>query len=127
MSGPFIVISKSRIQPGKAEAYAAWCADMFADVEEQEPRLLAFNQWESEDHTSSVVIQVHQDAESFEYHLKLFGERVKETFDYLHLEAVEIYGPPNPFVEQFISHGLEGLPVTTHPRHTMGLTRLAGA
>ena len=127
MSCPFIVISRSLIQPGKAEAYAAWCADMFADVEEQEPRLLAFNQWESEDQTSSVVIQVHQDAESFEYHLKLFGERVKETFDYIQLEAVEIYGPPNAFVEQFISHGLEGLPVTTHPRHTMGFARLAAA
>lgn len=124
MSGPFIVMSRSTIQPGKAEAYAAWCADMFADVEEQEPRLLAFNQWESEDHTSSVVIQVHPDAESFEYHLKLFGERVKETFDYIDLEAVEIYGPPNPFVEQFIGHGLEGLPVTTHPRRTHGFTRL---
>jgi uncharacterized protein YkuJ len=127
MSGPFIVMSKSRIKPDKAEAYAAWCAEMFADVEEQEPRLLAFNQWDAEDRTSSVVIQVHPDAESFEYHLKLFGERVKETFDYIDLEAVEVYGPPSPFVQQFISHGLGGLPVTLHPRHVVGFTRLTGA
>jgi hypothetical protein len=127
MSGPFIFISKSRIKPGKEDAYAAWCADMFPDVEEQEPRLLAFNQWESEDNTSSVVIQVHPDAESFEYHLKLFGERVQETFEYIDVESLEIYGPPSPFVEQFVRHGLENLSVTVHPRHSGGFTRLTGA
>ena len=124
MSGPFIMMSKSRIRPGKADAYAAWSADMFGDVEEQEPRLLAFNVWESADHTSSVVIQVHPDAESFEYHLKLFGERVKEAFDYIDVEGVEIYGPPSPFVEQFVTHGVPGMPVTVHPLHKAGFTRL---
>ena len=124
MSGPFIMMSKSRIKPGKADAYAAWSAGMFGDVEEQEPRLLAFNVWESEDHTSSVVIQVHPDAESFEYHLKLFGERVKESFDYIDVEGVEIYGPPSPFVEQFVTHGVPGMPVTVHPLHKAGFTRL---
>lgn len=127
MSGPFIVMSKSRIKPGKADAYAAWSADMFRDVEEQEPRLLAFNIWESDDHTSSVVIQVHPDAESFEYHLKLFGERVRETFDYIDLDGVEIYGAPSPFVEHFVTHGLSGLLVTVHPLHKAGFTRLQGA
>ena len=124
MSGPFIMMSKSRIKPGKVDAYAAWSADMFGDVEEQEPRLLAFNVWESADHTSSVVIQVHPDAESFEYHLKLFGERVREAFDYIDVEGVEIYGPPSPFVEQFVTHGVPGMPVTVHPLHKAGFTRL---
>src|SRR5215203_868669 len=109
MSGPFIMMSKYRIKPGKADAYAAWSADMFGDVEEQEPRLLAFNVWESADHTSSVVIQVHPDAESFEY---------------IDVEGVEIYGPPSPFVEQFVTHGVPGMPVTVHPLHKAGFTRL---
>ena len=127
MSGPFIVISRSRIKPDSAAAYSAWCADFFADVEEQEPRLLAFNLWESEDHSSSVVIQVHPDAESFEYHLKLFGERVRETFEYTEVEAVDVFGPPSPFVQEFISHGMANLPVTLHPRHQVGFTRLTRA
>jgi len=124
MSGPFIVISRSRIKPGKAAAYAAWCADMWVDVEEQEPRLLAFNQWETDDGATSVVVQVHPDAESFEYHLKLFGERVQQTSEYTDLEAVELYGPLSQFVEQFASHGIMGVVVTLHPRHTVGFTRL---
>lgn len=126
MSGPFIVMSRSRIKPGRVEAYAASSADLFRDVEEQEPRLLAFNMWENEDHTSSVVIQVHPDAESFEYHLKLFGERIREATDYLDVERVEIYGPPSAFVEEFVNHGIKGLDVIVHPLHRAGFTRLQG-
>ena len=73
-----------------------------------------------------MVIQLHPDAESFEYHLKLFGERVKETFAYIDLDGVEIYGPPSPFVEEFVTHGLTDLPVTVHPLHKAGFTRLGG-
>jgi uncharacterized protein YkuJ len=126
MSGPFIVISRSRIKPGKAESYAAATAQIVSDIEEREPRLLAFNQWESEDHSSSVVVQVHPDAESFEYHLKLFGGRVRQMFDDIDVEGLEIYGPPNPFVEEFATHGVPGMPVTLHPLHTGGFTRLVG-
>lgn len=126
MSGPFIVMSKSRIKPGKAEDYRAMWAPMFHKVEQDEPRLLAFNMYESEDGTSSVVIQVHPDAESFEYHLKLFGEQVRAMLDCIEVEGVEIYGPPNPFVEQFVTHGVPGMPVTVHPLHKAGFTRLRG-
>lgn len=126
MSGPFIVISRSRIKPGQVEPYASWYAEMARDVEEEEPRLLAFNQWASEDHFSSIVIQVHPDAESFEYHLKLFGDRVKDAFAYIDVDAVELYGPPSPFVKEFVTHGVPGMPVTLHPLHTGGFTRLGG-
>ena len=127
MSGPFIVISDPGSSPDKAAAYAAWCADMFADVEEQEPRLLAFNQWESEDahvlgrHPGTPrrgVVRVPPEA----------VRRAREADLRLHPpRGGRDLRPADPFVEQFISHGLEGVPVTPHPRHTVGLTRLAGA
>ena len=98
---------------------------MSRDVEEQEPRLLAFNIWESEDHTSSVVIQVHPDAELFEFHLKLFGERVKETFAYIDLDGVEIYGPPSPFVKE-VGHGRCSPSSRRRDLFTRGFTRLGG-
>lgn len=124
MSGPFVIISRSRIKPGQARAYEEWSASFLPDVEEGEPRLLAFNQWETADGNTSVVMQVHPDAESFEYHLKLFGDRVRESFGYLDVEGVEIYGPPSAFVEEFVTHGVAGMPITVHPAHTGGFTRL---
>ncbi len=124
MTGPFIVISRSRTKPGKAEAYSAWCEDFVPVVEEKEPRLLAFNIYESDDHSMSVVVQVHPDAESMEYHLKLLGEKVGETFDYVDVESVELCGPPSPWVTEWANHGIEGLNVVLHPVLRAGFTRL---
>jgi len=124
MSAPFIVISKSQVKPGKAEDYAAACEQLFAEVEENEPRLLAFNQYETDD-GSSVVIQVHPDAESFEYHLKLFGEKVNKAIEFLDVDGVEIYGPPTPMLQEI--HDIPDMSVTVHPLHTHGFTRLQGA
>jgi hypothetical protein len=122
MSGPFIVVGRSRLKPGKADAYAAWRTEMFREVEEQEPRLLAFNEWDSDDDTSSVVIQVHPDAESFEYHLKLFGERVQEALDYI--EALRSTVRRAPLWNS--SYGVTGMRITVHPLHKAGFTRLQG-
>lgn len=124
MSAPFIVISKSRVKPGKADEYAAFNEQLFAEIEENEPRLLAFNQYENDD-GSSVVIQVHPDAESFEYHLKLFGEKVNQAIAYLEVDGVEIYGPPTPALQEV--HDIPDMMVTVHPRRTVGFTRLRGA
>lgn len=126
MSAPFIVISKSRVKPGKEAEYAALCEQMFAEIEENEPRLLAFNQYENDD-GASVVIQVHPDANSFEYHLKLFGDQVNKAIEYLEVEGVEIYGPPTPALQESGLHDMPDMPVTVHPLHTIGFTRLRGA
>lgn len=126
MTGPFIVISRSRPKPGKGEPYASWCEQFTPLVEDNEPRLLAFNIYESENHASSVVIQVHPDAESMEYHLKLFTAKVSEAFDYIDVDSVELYGPPSPALTEWVKHGIEGLSVTQHPVHRAGFTRLQG-
>ena len=127
MTGPFIVVSRSRPKPGKGDPYAAWCEEFMPFVEENEPRMLALNIYESEDHTSSVVVQVHPDAESMEYHLKLFAEKLSEMFDFIDVEGVELYGPVSPALNEWVTHGIEGLPVTQHPVHRAGFTRLQGA
>jgi hypothetical protein len=127
MSGPFIVVSKSRIKPGKAEAYALWYTEFCRFVEENEPRLLAFNHYETEDRTTLRVVQVHPDAESMEYHLKLYQERAGETADYGEVLGVEIFGQPSEQLAEWLTHGIKDLPVTVTPVHTAGFTRLQGA
>jgi len=126
MSRPFIVISKSRVKPGMEEDHATYSEQLFAEIEESEPRLLAFNQYETDD-GMSVVIQVHPDAESFEYHLKLFGEKVAKALEYLEVDGLEIYGTPSPALQEMWTHGMADMSVTVHPRHSLGFTRLEGA
>lgn len=108
--------------------HAPSCAGADADVHDStEParrRHLSYD--ESDDHGSSVVVQVHPDAESMEYRLKLFAEKVSEVFADVDVESVELCGPPSPALTEWVSHGIEGLPVMQHPVHRAGFTRLQG-
>ena len=127
MSAPFIVISRSQVRPGKAEAYALWCEEFCRFVEENEPRLLAFNIYETDDRGISVVVQVHPDAESMEYHLKLYGEKVRETFGYADVLSIDICGEPSEALDQWLHHGVAELPLTVMRVHRAGFTRLQAA
>lgn len=126
MSGPFVVVSRSRIKPGKAEAYALWCYDFCRYVEEHEPRLLAFNVYETDDHDISVIVQVHPDAESMEHHLALYAEKLRESLHYDVIESIDICGSPTDAVDQWLRDGSSHLPVSVVRVHRAGFTRLQG-
>jgi quinol monooxygenase YgiN len=125
VSGRFVVKTVSRIQPGKAEAYRPVISEFCKLVEETEPRLLAFHIYVSEDQSSEVVIQIHPDAESMQYHLDVMGRKVRETFAYADFESLEIYGQPNDEPREWIERVSEGVPFTLHEMHWGGFTRLA--
>jgi hypothetical protein len=128
MPAPFIVKSVSRIHPGKAEAYQPVAAEFCRVAQENEPRLLAFHIYVTEDRSSEVVIQIHPDAESMQHHLQVMGEKVRETFAYTDFESLEIYGQPNEALSEWIPRVTEGIPFTLHPVQWGGFTRLgAGA
>ena len=126
MSGPFIVKATSKIHPGKAAAYAPLAAEICRLVEEQEPRVLGFHIYVDEERGSEVVIQIHPDAESMLYHLKVLGEKVRQTFDYSDFQSLEIYGPPSDALMDVLQRATQGIPLTVHPVHWCGFNRLQG-
>jgi hypothetical protein len=78
MSGPLIFISHSKVKPGKLEAYQTAAADAVELVESEEPRMIAFNCYASVDGTDVSTVQVHPDAESLDFHMKIFFESLRE-------------------------------------------------
>ena len=76
MSGPLIMISRSRIKPGHRETYEAHLRQATEMVESEEPRVIAFNSWTSEDGTEVSTVHLHPDADSLDTHLKLYFERL---------------------------------------------------
>ena len=126
MTAPFIVKAVSRVHPGKAEAYQPVAAEFCRLVQESEPRLLAFHVYVTADQSSEVVVQIHPDAESMQYHLEVMGEKVRETFAYTDFESLEIYGQPSDGLKEWISRATKGIPFTLHPVHWGGFTRLQG-
>lgn len=123
MSGPFVVVAKSRLKPGKADEYHAWLETFCSLVEEREPRILAFHTYADEEGGLSAVVQVHPDAESMEFHFRAMGDQLRNMFEYLEdVESVELFGTPSETVLQGLSRYQDVLTVVAV--HTAGVTRL---
>ena len=125
MDGPFVIRAKSRVRPGTADSYKPLAQEICRLVEEQEPRVLAFNIWVDEAEGSEVVLQVHPDAASLEHHLELLGAKVRSTFEYAEFESLEVYGPPSERLRAMFEAESQ-VQVSFHPIHWGGFTRLIG-
>lgn len=124
MSGPFIVVTKSRVKPGKAEESSAWLKRFCDLVKEREPRILAFHTYADEEGQLSATVQVHPDAESMEFHFQAMGDELKGMYEYLdEVVSVELFGTPSETVLRAVSRYQDILSVM--PVHTGGITRLA--
>ncbi len=75
MSGPFIFIATNRLKEGKLEDERDRVPGLVEFIQENEPRLLAFNEYANEEGTEVGVVQVHRDAESMESHMKTVAEK----------------------------------------------------
>jgi hypothetical protein len=124
MSGPLITVSRWHPKPGRLNGDAADPLGMLRDIEEAEPRLLAFQVYATEDQATWASIQIHPDAESFEYHLKLFGERVGAMIAQIEMDSFDVYGPTPAFIDDAATHGGWTFPTRHAPVHVGGFTRL---
>jgi hypothetical protein len=94
-------------------------------VETNEPRLIAFNIYADEDANRISGVQVHPDAASMEFHMKVVGEHIRGAYDYIEkTESIDVFGRP--------TDALLGCTVRPRPRerpcgscrsHEAGFTR----
>ncbi len=123
MSGPLIMISRSTVKPGQREAYQAHCNEATEMVESEEPRMIAFNSWASEDGLEVSTVQVHPDADSLDTHLKLYGERLAERVARaVDSYEISIWGAPSESTLAFLE-AMPGLQVRVLPVHEGGFLR----
>jgi len=124
MSGPLIMISRSRIKPGHRETYEAHLRQANEMVESEEPRVIAFNSWTSEDGTEVSTVHFHPDADSLDTHLKLYFERlagpVAESVDSYELD---IWGVASESALSAL-RSVPGMQVRVLPVHEGGFIRL---
>jgi hypothetical protein len=124
MSGPLIMISRSRVKPGRRETYEAHLRQATEMVESEEPRVIAFNSWTSEDGTEVSTVHFHPDADSLDTHLKLYVERlagpVAEAVDSYELD---IWGAASESALNAL-RSVPGMHVRVLPVHEGGFVRL---
>jgi hypothetical protein len=65
----------------------------FIDV--NEPQLIAYNVYLSDDGSEMTVVHVHADAASLEYHMEVAGHAFRPFADLVTLSAIHVYGRPS--------------------------------
>ena len=124
MSGPFIFIGTSKIREGKLEECKQRLQELVDLVETNEPRLIAFNLYLDEKGSRLSAIQVHPDAESMEYHMKVVSEHLSNAFEFLEsTESQQVYGQPTPALAQMLSNYDANVAATFMPVYEGGFTR----
>jgi hypothetical protein len=98
MAGPFIFMSQSKIKEGGLDGFKKALGEMAEFVEANEPRVIAFEAYLSDDDTEVTGVQVHPDADSMALHMQVAFEKIMEFDQYLETQSVEVYGMPNDAV-----------------------------
>ena len=127
MPGPFIFIATNRLKHGKLEAERRRVPGLVEFIEENEPRLNAFNEYANEEGTEVSVVQVHRDAESMEFHMKTVADRAARAYAET-LEstaAIQVFGTPSErILDMLRNQAGAGVPINIAPLHLGGFTRL---
>jgi hypothetical protein len=97
-------------------------------VEANEPQLIAYNVYFSDDGTTMTVASVHPDSASIDYHMKVAGPLFREFVELVSLSSVHIYGEASESVVKQAHEKarlLGGGTVAVEPMHA-GFSRVAG-
>jgi hypothetical protein len=121
----FIFIARNRVRPGRLLDERRR-APIWADfIQCNEPRLVAFHEFLSDDGQEVEYVQVHPDAHSFDHHLDVLQNA--ELAGHESLEAttvIRIYGKPTERTLRRLREaaGVD-VPITVVPTHLGGFTR----
>ena len=93
-SRPIVYIDRSEILEGKLEDLKAAMKGLAEFVETNEPRIIAYNVYFTEDGTRMTVMHVHPDTASLEFHMKAAGHAFSKFVEFIKLLTIDVYGKP---------------------------------
>jgi hypothetical protein len=124
VSAPFITVTFGRIKEGKREDFERSNKTIAQLVEGEEPRLIAFHAFLTEDGGRFAGLQFHPDAESMVYHLQVVRDAVEDIGGTLEIEEFKVLGPSNVAIDGMMKTMSEGPVRVEHlPNHAAGFTR----
>jgi hypothetical protein len=126
MPGPFIFVATNKIRKGKLEGAVVRVPGWIDFIQSNEPRLIAFHEYLSEDQTEVEYVQVHPDVSSFENHMRLLAALPERSYTET-LEgttSIRIYGTPSRAILDMLGEAAgSGVPIAVLPEHLGGFTR----
>jgi quinol monooxygenase YgiN len=95
MTQPLIYVDRSKVRKGALAQLKSAIRELAEYVEENEPRLISYSVYFSEDESEMTVLHVHRDAASLDHHMDVLGPRLGPFADLLTLSSIHIYGEPS--------------------------------
>lgn len=125
MSAPLILISLSEIKDGKLSDYETFAEEMIQIIENNEPRLLGFGTYVSDDGIHATTVQIHPDSESMMFHFQIVREKMDIAFEHLELKSVTLCGElSDQALEMARQISGSGVAVNVKPNILGGFTRV---
>jgi hypothetical protein len=95
MSQPLVYVDTSDVHEGALEELKDAIGELASFVEENEPQLISYGAYFSEDGGKISVVHVHADPASLDYHMDVAGPRFGRLAHLLTLRSIHIYGEPS--------------------------------
>ena len=95
MAEPLIYLDVSDVREGALAELRQAIAELAEFIEANEPQLLSYNAYFSDDGTHMSVVHVHADPTSLDLHLEIAGPRFARFADLVTLRSIHIYGRPS--------------------------------
>ena len=95
MSDSIVYVDTSDVRDGALEELKAGMEELVDFVEANEPRIIAYNVYFTDDGTRMTVMHVHPDSASLEYHMEVAGPVFRQFAELVTLEAIHVYGEPS--------------------------------
>ena len=95
MSQPLVYVDCSEVREGALEQLRDAIRALADFIEENEPQLISYSVYFSEDGRQMTVVHVHADSASLDYHMEVAGPRFGRFAVLLTLSSIHIYGEPS--------------------------------
>jgi hypothetical protein len=95
MPGPLLYVDTSEVRTGTLQELKDAIKELVEFIESNEPQLVAYNVYLSDDGSQMTVIHVHVDSASLEYHMDVAGPAFGRFAELLTLSSIRIYGEPS--------------------------------
>jgi hypothetical protein len=95
MSGALVYVDTSNVHDGGLEELKGAVDELVAFIDANEPQLIAYKVYLSDDGSQMTVMHVHADSASLDYHMEVAGPAFRRFTDLVSLSSIHVYGQPS--------------------------------
>jgi hypothetical protein len=128
MSSPLVYVDTSEVRKGALQELKGATTELVKFVDANEPQLIAYNVYLSDDGSEVSVVHIHADSASLDYHMDVAGPAFRRLAGLITLSSIRVHGEPG---EQALAQlhdkarSLGGGNVSVHRLHA-GFSRFGG-